>query len=198
MMKVTHWSVVLSAFAAGVFTGIFLEGNGAIDSSMGRAVKADDSKLSQNEEWPKLASEVERLKGIVPDQAHAMTDVDYHFTNTWFAGEAQNWPLAEFYWKETLSHLRWAVRIIPIRKDAANKDVDLVNILESIEKSPFMQLGEAISQKNPAEFRKTYERIVEACYSCHKASSKPYLRPQIPQQPASRMINVDPLAKWPQ
>ena len=30
----------------------------------------------------------------MPDQSHAMKDVAYHFTNLWFAGQKQNWPLA--------------------------------------------------------------------------------------------------------
>ncbi len=31
----------------------------------------------------------------------------------------QNWPLANYYLDETLSHLRWAVRIHPVRKTKA-------------------------------------------------------------------------------
>ena len=44
-----------------------------------------------------LQAEVERLKGMVPDQSHAMKDVACHFTNLWFAAQQQNWPLADFY-----------------------------------------------------------------------------------------------------
>jgi hypothetical protein len=40
----------------------------------------------------------------------------YHFANLWFAGQKANWPLAEFYWSETRYHLRWAMRIVPVRK----------------------------------------------------------------------------------
>ena len=29
------------------------------------------------------------------------------------------------------------------------------------------------------------------CYSCHTAADKPYLRLQIPTEPASRIINFD-------
>ena len=35
------------------------------------------------------------------------------------------------------------------------------------------------------------------CYSCHKAADKPYLRPQVPTEPATRLINFDPKADWP-
>src|SRR4051812_2255498 len=70
-----------------------------------------------------LKAEVARLKGMVPDQSHAMADVGYHFTNLWVAAQNGNWPLAQFYADETRSHLRWAVRIIPKRKDRENREV---------------------------------------------------------------------------
>lgn len=144
-----------------------------------------------------LKSEVERLKKVVPDQAHAMADVDYHFANLWFAGKAANWPLAEFYWKESLSHLKWAVRIIPIRKDNAGKEVKLEAILQSIENASHLQLGDVIKKKDAARFEPTYRSFVEACYSCHKAVDKPYLHPRIPDRPGSAMMNFEPGILWP-
>jgi hypothetical protein len=144
-----------------------------------------------------LQAEVERLKKVVPDQSHAMSDVDYHFSNLWFAGKAENWPLADFYWKESVAHMKWAVRIIPVRKDSAGKEIKLEDILQSIENSPYMQMGEVIKQKNKKKFEPTYRYIVEGCYSCHKAADKPYLRPHIPERPASTMINFDLQADWP-
>src|SRR5437867_2659829 len=42
--------------------------------------------------------------------------------------------------------------------------------------------------------RQSYRRTLEGCYSCHKAADKPYLRPRIPEQPESRIINFDPAA----
>ena len=72
-----------------------------------------------------LTKDVATLKDKAPDQAHAMTDVDCHFSNLWFVAHAKNWPLVEFYWKETLSHMKWAVRIIPVRKDKAGQEIKL-------------------------------------------------------------------------
>lgn len=144
-----------------------------------------------------LRMEVERLKKVVPDQAHAMADVDYHFANLWFAGKAANWPLAEFYWKETVSHLRWAVRIIPVRKDNAGKEVKLEAILQSIENASHLQMGEVIKKKDSARFEPTYRSFVEACYACHKAVDKPYIHPRIPDRPGSAMMNFEPGTSWP-
>lgn len=144
-----------------------------------------------------LLAEIERLKQVVPDQAHAMHDVDYHFTNLWFAASQSNWPLAQFYFNETRSHLRWAVRIIPIRKDNAGKEIKLPDILQAMENSPLKQLEESITAKDREKFVAAYEFTLTTCYSCHKAADKPYLRPRIPDHPASAMMNFDPNATWP-
>jgi hypothetical protein len=144
-----------------------------------------------------LQAEVDRLKKVVPDQAYAMQDVDYHYTNLWFAGKAQNWPLADFYWKETISHLRWATRIIPVRKDSAGRDVNVQAILEAFEKSPGAELGEAIRKKDAGEFEAGYRRFLEACHACHTSTEKGFLVPRIPEETAAGMINFSPGASLP-
>jgi hypothetical protein len=50
-----------------------------------------------------LQADVQELKDKAGDQAHAMVSVAYHFNNKWFVAEAENWPLAQFYWNETRS-----------------------------------------------------------------------------------------------
>jgi hypothetical protein len=144
-----------------------------------------------------LTARVKTLEDLIPSQSHMMADVGDHFTNLWFAGWAENWPLADFYFGETKSHLRWAVRRIPIRKDNQGRDINLGNILEAFENSQLTQLKGTIDGKDKAGFEKVYKESLTVCYSCHKAADKPYLRPQIPTEPASRIMNFDPKANWP-
>jgi hypothetical protein len=144
-----------------------------------------------------LAARVKALEDLLPSQSHLMMDVGDHFTNLWFAGRAENWPLADFYLGETKSHLRWAVRRIPIRKDNQGQDINLVNILEAFENSQLTQLKGTIDGKDRTAFERVYKESLNACYACHTAASKPYLRPQLPTEPASRIINFDPKASWP-
>jgi len=49
-------------------------------------------------ELNRIVKEIETIKGKLPDQAHAMQDVGYHFSNLWFAGQRRHWELANFYW----------------------------------------------------------------------------------------------------
>lgn len=180
----------------GVLLGVCLS---AIWNSQGAmpAAIAKDSPKKKPLDLDAMAVELEIIKGRLPDQAHAMSDVGYQFGNLWFAGQTKNWPLAEFYWKESRSHLAWAVRIIPKRKDNAGHEIDLVAILQALENSPLKQLGEAIAFKDEAGFDKAYRFTLEGCYACHKAADKPYIRPQIPIHPETNIVNFDPKADWP-
>ena len=45
-------------------------------------------------------------------------------------------------------------------------------------------------------FERVYRESLEVCYSCHKAADKPYLRPQVPTEPETRIMNFDPEATW--
>lgn len=146
---------------------------------------------------PDVAAELDTIKSKLTDQSHVMQDVSYHFSNLWFAGRHENWDLANFYWTETRSHLRWAVRIIPKRKDNAGQDVDLVTILQAFENGPLQQLQAAIAAKSKTAFEASYRTSLETCYGCHKAADKPFLRLQIPERPESPLMNFDPHANWP-
>lgn len=158
------------------------------------------ARAPDNEDQADLASmksDVETLKQKATDQAHVMVSVAYHFNNLWFAGQQENWPLAQFYWNEARSHLRWAVRVIPVRKDNAGQDIQLADILQAMENTPLAELQEAINAKDRDRFAAAYRFSLETCYACHKAADKPYLRPQIPSRPAEPTINFDPEATWP-
>jgi len=144
-----------------------------------------------------LTARVKALEELLPSQSHLMADVGDHFANLWFAGRAENWPLADFYLGETKSHLHWAVRRIPIRKDSQGHDVHLEPILEAFENSQLAQLKKTIDDRDPDAFETTYKESLTVCYSCHKAADKPYLRPRVPAEPPSRIMQFDPKADWP-
>jgi len=141
-----------------------------------------------------LKAEIESLKRLVPSQSHAMADVDYHFSNLWFAAQSANWPLSDFYLNETKSHLNWAVRIRPVRKLSTGQEFDLRPLLQGVENSSLAQLKVAIDKKDPKSFEAAYRQTINECYACHKLAEKPYLRPHIPEAPATRMIDLKPNA----
>jgi len=145
----------------------------------------------QAAEVARLKDEIERLKALMPDQSHVMKDVAYRFSNLWFAGQAQNWPLAGFYLNETRSHLGWAVRTRPVRRTTTG-EIDLRGILDGMDRSLLAGVQKTIEARDPATFAKAYRDALSGCYACHQASEKPYLRPRVPDAPEGRMIEFLP------
>ncbi|MFO0969898.1 MAG: hypothetical protein U0793_30455 [Gemmataceae bacterium] len=176
--------LVAAAFVAGIAVGLFWS-----SPAPGLAQTKKDDKTPTLET---LAADVSLLKGEAVDQAHVMTSVGYHFSNLWFAGQKKNWPLAEFYLNETKSHLRWAVRVKPIRKDSENRDFKLVDFLDPLEKGPFKDVQQAVKALDRTAFEKAYRATLEGCYACHKASVKSYLKPAIPSRPAEAILDFEP------
>jgi len=144
------------------------------------------------------ASDIDRLKDLVPSQSHTMSDVGSHWTNLWFAAEKKNWPLAQFYFEESRAHILWTIQLRPVRKGPDGNDVNLVPIFESIDTSAFKAVADAIQAQNSTAFTAAYRETLQACYGCHKTSGKPYLRPMVPTEPGQSIINVDAAATWPQ
>ena len=144
-----------------------------------------------------MQEDVTRLKSITPSASVAMADVGFHFSNLWFAGQRQNWPLATYYFNEARNHVRWLVRITPMPKGPTGELVDLQGIFDGIDTGVLKDLKDTIDKKDGARFAVAYRQTLEACYSCHKAVGRPYLRPTIPEAPPQSIVNLDPAATWP-
>jgi hypothetical protein len=165
---------------------------------MSHAAPADPAAPAEPQRQVELLQkQVKSLEGLVPDQAAVMTHVGYHFSNLWFATEQENWPLADFYLSETRNNVKWAVRVKPIRKTAAGQ-LELEPIAQAIDNAQFTELKKAIAAHSKPDVQKLYDQTLTACYACHKASEKPYLRPQRPSRPEAPIINFDPRASSPQ
>ena len=147
-----------------------------------------------------LPEEVARLNALVPSNSHFMMDVQWHWTNLWFAGKAKNWPLAQYYFNESRGHIQWFVKKSPTLKSAGpeKEEINIAGIFEGMDTSSLAAVKTAIANKDSAQFEATYKTMLESCYSCHKSAGRPYLRPQIPTAPMQSIINYDPNATWPQ
>jgi hypothetical protein len=184
-MSDLHWLHVIGALLVGVIAGAVGVHHASVAS-----YAADASRPTPPpEDVAALKADFARLKEMVTDQSHVMSDVGYHYSNLWFAGQNEDWPLAQFYFDETHSHLRWAVRVIPVRKDNAGREVDLRAILQALEQTSLKDLDAAIKSKDKAKFTQTYKVQMENCMACHRAASKEYLRLHLPQRADANMID---------
>ncbi len=146
-----------------------------------------------------LAAEVAALRGLVPSNSHIMMDVQWHWTNLWFAGQAKNWPLAQFYFNETRGHIQWLLKKSPTVRSVGpdREEVDITSIFNAVDTSSLADVKTAIEKKDSAKFVASYKVMLESCYSCHKSVGRPYLRPMIPKTVVQSALNFDPGATWP-
>ena len=144
-----------------------------------------------------MEAELIRLKGVGPSASVAMADVGFHWSNLWFAGQAGNWPLANYYFSEARNHIRWLIRINPMPKGPTGDLVDLQGIFDGVDASTFKDMKDVIDKQDSARFPVVYRQSLEACYSCHKSVGRPYIRPQIPATVPQPIVNLNPNADWP-
>ncbi len=173
--------------AIGLGTGLIL--GGASNLLFDTQAQAQQSAAPKQTDVEAAPVDLQTLNGRLPDQAHVMMDVGYHFANLWFAADKQNWPLASYYLTQTRSHLRWAVRINPVRKTESGAAVDLRGILDAVDNTMLAEIEKAIGNKDVAGFKTAYRQTTEGCYACHTACEKPFLRVQVPDAPGTTIIN---------
>jgi hypothetical protein len=146
-----------------------------------------------------LSQEVAALRQLIPTNSTIMMDVQWHWTNLWWAGRKRNWPLAQYYFNEARGHIQQLVRKNPtIRNTADGTDVDLTGIFDGIDTSSLAMVKDAIAKKDAPAFEKNYKTMLESCYSCHKSVGRPYIRPQVPTALVQAIVNMDVDAAWPQ
>jgi hypothetical protein len=177
-----HAATILGALVAVMCATLVCEAQGASEPP---------PPQSTADEIAALKAENERLKSLVPSQSHAMMDVAYHFTNLWFAAQQQNWPLAQFYFNESRSHIRWAIRLVPVRRAAAG-EVKLEEIFTAFDNALLAEIQKQITAKDRKAFAVAYQAALGGCNSCHAASDKPFLHVKIPEQQEARIIDFNP------
>ncbi|GIV22787.1 MAG: hypothetical protein N3A68_08190 [Bacteroidia bacterium] len=127
-----------------------------------------------------LHAEVERLSHLVSERpvelSTFMTTYERFLTKLSLAGQAQNWPLAEFYHEELeetaeqLEKLNLTDDGIPV---STMMRPNLIEPLEAVKK--------AIEEKNPTAFDQSFKAVVQSCNNCHKAAGKPYIQFRMPE-----------------
>ena len=164
-------------------------------SSMG-AVRAADTNDTENlaQQIAALKASNEQLRSLIPSQSHAMMDVAYHFTNLWFAGQRQNWPLAQFYFNEARSHIQWAIRIVPIRKTSGG-ELRLQEMFDAFDNTLLADVKKQIAARNRPQFNSAYRAALGGCNACHTAAEKPYLHIVVPDKPEAHIVDFSPAAE---
>lgn len=109
-----------------------------------------------------------------PGFGEFMTNIQIHHAKLWFAGENQNWPLADFELKEikeTIDDLK--------KFQSGRKETQMVIMLNPVLDS----VNLAIEEKNPALFKQTFTSLTNTCNTCHKLVNFAFNQVKVPDSP---------------
>lgn len=110
----------------------------------------------------------------VPGFGEFMSNIQVHHAKLWFAGEAHNWPLAEFEVHEIGEALD---DIKKYRSD--RKESELVVMLDPALDS----MRAAIQKADTGLFRSSYTLLTNTCNTCHQATNFAFNVVKVPDTP---------------
>jgi hypothetical protein len=107
-----------------------------------------------------------------------MTDVAMRHASVWFAGAAENWPLADYMLHELEELLEEIEELHP-----AYRDVQVAALLRETTHPAVEALEAAAATRDRAAFVATFDRLTGACNQCHTAAGRGAIVIQRPTAP---------------
>jgi hypothetical protein len=103
-----------------------------------------------------------------PGLGEIMAQTASRHAKLWFAGQAGNWPLAEYELDELAEGFEDAGKYHPTHKSSP---VPLPQLIAKTMDAPMAQLEAAVKSKDNAAFAGQYDALTAACNACHLASN---------------------------
>jgi len=112
-----------------------------------------------------LQNQVDSLKKQLaetykPGFGEFMTYIQAHHAKLWFAGQNENWKLADFEIHEIIEAVDNIKKYETERKESGQ--IEMIN-------SALDSVNASIQQKNLLYFRKSYTNLTNTCNLCHRA-----------------------------
>ena len=93
----------------------------------------------------------------------------------WFAGQAGNWPLADYELDELKEGYEDIVKYFPTKDGAPTGPMASAIIEKEV-----AELSKAIEAKNARQFAAAFEKLTASCNACHQSSKKQFIVVQRP------------------
>jgi hypothetical protein len=103
-----------------------------------------------------------------PGLGEFMAQISTRHIKLWYAGDAENWPLADYELEEIHEGLDDLAKYHPTHDKVKGTIPDMVT---AYMKAPLEQAEAAIKTKNIDAFRAGYDSLTAGCNSCHQANS---------------------------
>ena len=120
----------------------------------------------QNDKMQTMQSTIDSLQKQIantykPGFGEFMSGIQTHHAKLWFAGQNQNWPLADFEVHEIQEALEDLQKFCSDRPEI--KAIGMINpAIDSV--------NNAIQQKNSELFKSSFISLTNTCNRCHKAT----------------------------
>lgn len=109
-----------------------------------------------------------------PGFGEFMSGIQVHHAKLWFAGQNQNWELADFEINEIKESLDG------IKKYCADRpETKTIGIIEQ----PLLDVSNAIQEKNIKEFKNNFTILTATCNGCHAETNHGFNVITIPSTP---------------
>jgi hypothetical protein len=115
----------------------------------------------------------------VPGLGEIMSLQQMRHTKLWLAGNAGNWPLAEYEAVELGEGFDDVVKFNPTHEGSP---VDPKDAIPRIVTQPLAEVRQAIEKKDAKAFADAYDALTAACNNCHQATNFGF---NIVQRPAT-------------
>ena len=110
-------------------------------------------------------------KVYMPGLGEFMQAIQNHHAKLWLAAKARNWPLAEYQLSEMKEVLDEVRELVP-----NYKNVPVGQMVDAIATGPIAEMEKAVEEKKFSKFAATYDKLTEACNSCHMAASRGFIK----------------------
>jgi hypothetical protein len=103
-----------------------------------------------------------------PGLGEIMTLQQMRHTKLWLAGDAQNWDLAAYEIDELGEGFDDVIKYHPTHEGSPVAPKDAI---PRIVTEPLKELRSVVEKKDTAAFGPAYDKLTEACNSCHQATN---------------------------
>jgi hypothetical protein len=113
-----------------------------------------------------------------------MASMQVHHAKLWFAGQNENWKLADFEMheiEETVDDIQ--------KYHAERKETQMIGMLQPA----FDSIDNAIEQKSISSFNNSYTLLTSTCNNCHRATGFEFNVVKIPETPPFSNQNFKPV-----
>jgi hypothetical protein len=116
-------------------------------------------------------------EAYVPGLGEMMSLQQMRHVKLWFAGQAENWELADYEVDELGEGFDDIVKFHPTHKESPVAPKDAIPRMVT---QPLKDLRAAIEKKDPSAFVQAYDSLTASCNNCHQATNFTFNAVQTP------------------